>query len=151
MKIKLLLLIMTILTASLFAAAQNAKTNDPKTEQALIDNEKTVWKNLVDKKYDDFGKALADDFQAVYPWGVFNKAAEMDSVRQLSFKSAEVTDVKVRMIDAGSAIVTAIVKSEFVFPDGKSLAQSVRTTSIVVKRGQGWLCIYHAHIPIATN
>ncbi len=147
MKTKLILLLAVILSAAAFASAQT----DSKTEQALINNEKAAWQNLVNKKYDDFGKLLADDFQGVYSWGVFAKTDEMASVKQVIFKSADVSDVKVKMIDANSAIVTATVKSEMIFPDGKTMTQNVRTTSVVVKRGKQWLCIYHSQVPIETT
>lgn len=144
----MILLATLILSAAALVSAQRTQTIDAKTEQALTSNEKTVWKNLADKKYDDFAGVLADDFQAVYPWGVFNKTAELASVKQIDFKSAEISDIKVQMIDAGSAIVTANVKIAVTMPDGKLMTQNVRTTSIVAKRGGKWLCVYHSHIPI---
>lgn len=145
MKTKTILLLALLLGVTTFAAAQDKmSTSKPNAdEQALMAMEKAAWQNLVNKKYDDFDKMLADDYQGFYNDGIMTKAAETGGVRKMTFKSADLTDVKVTMIDKNVALVTAVVKADIVAPDGKETNDTNRTTSIAVKRGGQWKIVYH--------
>lgn len=148
MKTKLILLAVLLCALAISVLAQNNKTDNSKktdraiVEQFLIQAEKTAWRLLVEKKYDDFGKFLASDFKGVHSDHVVNKEEELAEVRKMNFKSAEVSDIKVQWIDDHAAIITATVKAEIVMKDGKSQNITARTTSVVAQRGKEWLCIY---------
>jgi ketosteroid isomerase-like protein len=154
MKTKIILLAM-LLCLSMTVAAQNEKQGAVKSrsniqnnrmsiEKTLIDGEKTAWKNLVDKKYDDFARMLADDYQGFYDSGAVTKEAELAEIRKTNFKSAEVSGIRVQWVDENTAIVTAAVKSDYVGPDGKEINETARTTSVFAKRGNAWLCVFHS-------
>lgn len=149
MKTKIIVLIGLFICLAISAAAQKtSKTNA--TDKALMDKEQMAWKNLVDKKYDAFAKMFADDYMGVYEHAVETKESELTGVKQITFKSADVTDIKVKMLDATTALVTANVKADMVMPDGKEMNNSARTTTIYVKRGKEWLIVYHADVTIKT-
>lgn len=152
MKTKLILLAAMLCALAITSPAQNNKTDkskktDGKTDRAMVEQfliqaEKTAWRLLVEKKYDDFGKMLASDFKGVHSDHIVNKEEELAEVKKMNFKSAEVSDVKVQWIDDHAAIITATVKAEIVMTDGKPMNITARTTSIVAMRGNEWLCIY---------
>jgi hypothetical protein len=144
MKIKILFFIAFAFTLAISAPAQK----NAAVEKALADKEQMAWKNLVDKKYDDFAKMFADDYQGFYESGVTTKTSEVAEVKQMTFKSATVTDVKVKMLDANNALVTSNAKAEVLLADGKSVPYNMRATSIWVKRGKEWLVVYHSNISI---
>lgn len=145
MKTKLFLLTALVLACVSAAMAQKGNSAD---EKILIENEKTAWKNLVDKNYDAFGTMFADDYLGVYPNAVTTKTSELAEVRQITFKSAEVSDVKVSFPTKGTAIVTSVVKMDIITPDGKTTNENVRATSFLAKRGGKWMIVYHSHTPL---
>jgi ketosteroid isomerase-like protein len=156
MRAKVILFLILALCLSVSVSAQNEKTKTKtKSNQTnertrydpiMIDLETSAWKNLVDKKYDDFARMLADDYQGVYPAGITTKDGELAEVRKTTFKSAELSDVKVRWVDENTAIVTATVKAEITTPDGKTTNSTARTASIFTKRANQWLCVFHADV-----
>lgn len=143
---------MTVLVMSLTLAAtaqDKMKMMKPTAdEQALMMMERTAWANLIDKKYDNFDKLLADDYQGVYPAGTMSKAEETAMVRKMTFKTADVSDLKVMWIDKDAAIITAIVKADIVDADGKANNQTARTMTVATKRGGKWLIVYHSDFPV---
>lgn len=145
MKNKLAILAICLLFSTLAAAAQNKKTS---VEKDLETKERMAWQYLVEKKYDDFGKLVTDDYQGIYDYETTTKTSELEEARQSQFKSASVTDVRVKMVDKNTAIVTSNVKFELVTPDGQSVSDNVRATTVWVKRGKDWLFVYHSHVSI---
>lgn len=150
MKTKIILLLALVLGITTFTAAQEKMSSmKPNSdEQALMAMEKAAWQNLVNKKYDDFDKMLADDYQGVYSDGIMTKAAETSAVRKMSFKSADVSDVKVTMLDKNVALVTAVVKANMVGEDGKEMNNTSRTSSVAVKRNGKWMIVYHSDVQV---
>jgi ketosteroid isomerase-like protein len=157
MKTKIILLIGLVLCLAFAAAAQqesrvksksNITNNRASVEQDLTANEKLAWKNLVDKKYDDFAKMFAEDYEGVYDYETTTKTTEMAELKTVTFNSADVSDVKVRFIDEDSAIVTSTVKFTMTMPDGKTMSDNVRATTVWAKRGKTWLVVYHSHVTI---
>ncbi|HEY8561351.1 MAG TPA: nuclear transport factor 2 family protein [Pyrinomonadaceae bacterium] len=144
MKTKILLF---IAIASMLVISASAQKNAA-VEKALTDKEHMAWKNLVDKKYDDFASMFADDYEGVYASAVTTKASEVAAVKEIPFTAATVTDVKVKMLDAGNALVTYNVKADITMPDGKTASENMRATTVWVKRGKNWLVVYHSNISI---
>jgi hypothetical protein len=161
MNIKLKIIIWTVLLlcAAMPAAAQNNKqivksksnitNNRTSNEQALMANEKAAWKNLVDKKYDAFGKLLADDYQSVYGLSRNTKESELGGIVQTTFKSAVVSDLRVQWASDEVGIVTALVKAEILGSDGKTGVTNFRTTSVYTNREGAWLLVFHTDEPLA--
>ncbi len=151
MKTKIILLTMLVLSMATIGLGQN-KVNAMKPnaeEQTLAMLEKSAWQNLVNKKYDDFEKMFSDDYQGIYGSQTTTKAAEMAEVRKMTFKTADVSDVKVKFIEKNVAVITASVKADMVMPDGKEANDMFRTTSIAVKRNGQWKIVYHSHTPMS--
>jgi ketosteroid isomerase-like protein len=159
MKTKLILFAALLMCMSLTAFAQterqvvksksNISNNRLTTEQILTAIEETAWNNLVAKKFDEFGKLLADDYQSVYGRARNTKVSELEGIMQTTFKSAVVSDLKVQMIGKDAAIVTALVKAEMLGADGKTTVTDFRTTSVYAKRENAWLLVFHTDEPLA--
>ena len=150
MKTKIILLTMLVLSMTMVGLGQNkANVMKPNAdEQTLMNMEKSAWQNLVNKKYDDFEKMFADDYQGVYGSQITTKATEVAEVRKMTFKTADVSDVKVKFIEKNVAVITASVKADMIMSDGKEANDMFRTTSVAVKRNGQWKVVYHSHIPI---
>jgi ketosteroid isomerase-like protein len=155
MKGKIIFLTIILLMTFIVGYAQkNTKTSGnmkmSSIDQALMGMEKAAWNNLVNKKYDDFARMFAEDYQGIYDAEITTKASELAAVKKMTFKTADVSDIKVSHPASNVAIVTATVKSEMTMPDGKTFSDPMRSTSIYVKRGSQWLIVYHSHLPIRT-
>jgi hypothetical protein len=157
-KLKIILWTVLLLCAAMPAVAQgdkkvvksksNITNNRASNEQALMTNEKATWKNLVDKKYDAFGKLLADDYQSVYGLSRNTKESELGGIVQTTFKSAVVSDLKVQWASDKVGIVTALVKAEIVGADAKAAVTTFRTTSVYANREGAWLLVFHTDEPL---
>lgn len=147
MKTKLILLTIIILCAVSTTAAQKMMKTDSAVN-SLTEKEKMAWKSLLDKKYDDFDKMFAADYQGIYDFEVTDKAKETAEVRTMKFTKADVSNVKVSFPTADTAIVTAEVMMAGTDPGGHSIDGNYRTTSVYAKRGTQWLIVYHSHILI---
>ena len=150
MKTKIILLTVLVLSMTTFGLAQDKmdKMKPNADEQTLMNMEKMAWQDLVNKKYDNFEKIFADDYQGVYGNETTTKMSEMTQLRKMTFKSADVSDTKVKFIDKNVAVVTSTVKSEMVMPDGKEINGNSRTTTIMVKRKGQWMVVYHSDVPM---
>jgi len=161
MNIKLKIIVWTVLLlcAAMPAMAQgdkkivksksNITNNRASNEQALMASEKAAWKNLVDKKYDAFGKLLADDYQSVYGLSRNTKQSELGGLTQTTFKSAVVSDLRVQWASAEVGIVTALVKAEIIDSEGKTAVTTFRTSSVYANREGAWLLVFHTDEPLS--
>lgn len=147
MKIKIIFLA-GLLIFGLISVSSQKNDKSAAVENALAANEQMAWKNLVDKKFDDFAKLFADDYQGVYDFSTETKSSEVSLVKQMTFKSADVTEIKVRFLDSKNAIVTSNVNVDMTAPDGQNVGGNYRATSFWVKRGNQWLIVYHSHFLI---
>lgn len=109
----------------------------------LMDKERMAWKALQEKRVDDFGKLLADDYRGVSDEGISDKNRELSEVRQINFSNVIISDMNVVWVDKDAAVVSAVVTLDAATPDGKTQTSRARTTSVWTKRGKDWLVIYH--------
>lgn len=156
MKMKMLTLVGLVLCLAMSPLAQNDKMKDDKMmknakpEQMLMNLEKSAWQMLQDKRYDDFAKMLTDDYQGLYADEKHDKTKEVGGLKQLTFKNVMLSDMNIQFADKDAAIVTSIVKSDTILPDGKTISYAGRTTTVWAKRGKNWMIIFHSDIPLKT-
>ncbi|PZR72650.1 MAG: hypothetical protein DLM52_12475 [Chthoniobacterales bacterium] len=67
---------------------------------------KAAWQAFKDKKGDDFQKFVSPDFVAVYAEGVMGRKDELDSMNKTTMNSFSLSDFKVGMPDADTAIIS---------------------------------------------
>ncbi len=152
---------MFVLCLAMSAFAQDAMKKDDKMmksdgkmskmdsmNNALMDKERMAWKALQDKRIDDFGKMLTDDYQGVSGDMVSDKNKELAEVRQLSFSNVMLSDMKVIWADKNTAVVSALANMTATTPDGKTENYKARTTTVWTKRGKDWMIAYHTDSPI---
>ena len=114
---------------------------------ALMEKERMMWQHIKDKKYDDFAKNIADDYQGVYNYGVQNKAAEVDGVKKFALKNFTTSDIKVSFPDKDLAIVTSKIMVEGENA-GATETMNMQTASVWIKRNGNWYVIMHTDTPI---
>jgi hypothetical protein len=119
------------------ALADGAKPAEPVADDAIA-REKQVWDAIKKRDYDRFASFLADDSLEVFAWGVNDKAASVEGVKQPNLSSAMLSDFKTMQLDDNASIVTYMVKgSGNIPPSGE------RSTTVWVKRDGKWLAVYH--------
>jgi len=161
MKTKVALVLMFVLCLAMSAFAQDAMKKDDKMmksdakmsktdsmNKALMDKERMAWKAIQDKRIDDFGKMLTDDYQGTSGDMVSDKNKELAEIRQLSFSNVMISDMKVIWADKNTAIVSSLVTTDAATPDGKTEPYKARTTTVWTKRGKDWMIVYHTDSPI---
>lgn len=131
---------MTYAVAVLFATTLVA-LGSPEAEM-LQAKEKAAWQAFKDKKADDFKKLLSPDMVAVYSDGTFGLQHELDMMAKMDVKSFALSDMKVTMTDADTAIVTGKVKVESSL-DGKDMSGESHTATVWQKKDGDWRAVFH--------
>ena len=132
---------LTYAIAALFATTLVALAGP--NDDAIIANEKAAWQAFKDKKADDFKKVISNDLVAVYADGIMNMAAEMDAMSKTTMKSFALSDIKVTMTDADTALIAYKCKVESSF-DGKDNSGTYNCGSVWRKMGSEWKGVFHA-------
>jgi hypothetical protein len=114
-------------------------------KDAMMAKEKAAWQAFQDKKSDEFKKLLSPDFMAVYSDGVQTKQQEIDSMQKWDMKSFSLSDFKLVMTDADTAVVTYQVKVEGT-ADGKDASGNYNAGSIWQMKNGEWHPIFHTNI-----
>ena len=96
---------------ALLVAATSVALASPESN-ALEAKEKAAWQAYKDKKVDDFKKLVAPQGISVYSDGVYDVQKEVDGMAKIDMKSFALSDFKVTMADANTAIVTYKAKIE---------------------------------------
>ena len=90
-------------TAFSFAAPNDA---------ALEAKENAAWQAFKDKNADAFKKCVAADMMAVYADGIYDLQKEIDQMNKSDIKSFTLSDFKITMSGADTAVVTYTAKVE---------------------------------------
>jgi hypothetical protein len=114
-------------------------------KDTMMTQEKAAWQSFKDKKSDDFKKLLSADFMAVYSDGVQTKQQEIDSMQKWDMKSFSLSDFKLVMTDADTAVVTYQVKVEGTV-EGKDATGNYNAGSIWQMKNGEWHPIFHTNM-----
>jgi hypothetical protein len=120
-------------------AVANAGPND----DAIIAKEKAIWQAFKDKKADEFQKLVSADVVAVYPDGIKNMKNELDSMSKTTTKSFSLSDFKVVMPDADTAMISYKAKVESSM-EGKSESGNYNCGSVWRMKNGEWHAIFHS-------
>jgi hypothetical protein len=110
---------------------------------ALEAKEKAAWQAFKDKKADDFKKLVSADLVAVYAQGIMNMKAELDTMSKTDMKSFSLSDIKVVMTDADTAIISYKAKVESSM-EGKDNSGNFNCGSIWQMKSGQWQAIFHS-------
>ena len=114
-------------------------------KDAMMTKEKAAWQAFKDKKSDEFNKLLSPNFMAVYSDGIQTKQQEIDSMKKWDMKSFALSDFKLVMTDADTALMTYTVQVEATV-DGKDASGTYNAGSIwQMKKGE-WHPIFHTNM-----
>jgi hypothetical protein len=114
-------------------------------QDTMMKKEKAAWQAFKDKKTDEFTKLLSSNFMAVYADGIYNKQQEIDSMKKWDMKSFALSDYKLVMTDADTALVTYTVMVEGT-ADWQDASGNYNAASIWQMKNGGWHPIFHTNI-----
>src|SRR6266566_2953568 len=114
-------------------------------QEAMMTKEKSAWQAFKDKKTDEFMKVLSSNFMAVYAYGIQTKQQEIDSIKKWDMKSFALSDYKLVMTDANTALLTYTVKVEGT-ADGQDASGNYNAASIWQMKNGEWHPIFHTNI-----
>jgi hypothetical protein len=120
-----------------------AVANGGPHDDAIIAKEKAAWQAFKDKKADDFKKVVSADLVAVYAEGVMDRAAELDTMSKRDMKSFSLSDFKVVMPDADTAMISYKAKVESSM-EGKSESGNYNCGSVWRMKNGEWHAIFHS-------
>ncbi len=129
-------------TIALFFASLTLAVAGP-NDDAIIANEKAAWQAFKDKKPDDFKKLVSADMVAVYGDGIMNMQAELDVMKKRDMKSFSLSDFKVVMTDADTAVIAYKAKVEASM-GGKTEAGDYNCGTVWRMKNGAWQAIFHA-------
>lgn len=128
-------------------AILSAFTLAPVAAQAAtpLEKETSIWQAFKNKDAKAFGGMLAPDFVAQYEDGTFNRAHELDSLKNSTLDSFKISNFASRMIDADDMLMTYVVDVK-----GKSgkddISGKYQAGSVWHRSGSTWLGVYHTEI-----
>ena len=107
--------------------------------------EMSVWQAFKDKKANAFGAMLAPNFVALYDEGTFNRAHELDTLKNTKLESFKFSNFASRMIDDDDMLMTYTVEVKGV--NGKQdVSGRYQTASVWHRTGKNWAAVYHSEI-----
>lgn len=133
---------LTCAIAALFATTVVAFAS-PEAEM-LQTKEKAAWQAFKEKKSDDYKKLLAQDFQSVYPDGIYSLDKQIDLMSKIDLKSFALSDFVITMPDADTAVVTYKAKAEATL-GGKDISGDRNAVSVWHKKDGEWQCAMNAN------
>ena len=116
------------------------------SSDAIEAKEKAAWQAFKSKKADDFQKLVsAADFVAVYADGMMNMQSELDTMKKTEMRSFDLSDIKVVMPDANTAVITYKCKVDAT-TDGKDNSGTSNCASVWHMKNGEWKAIFHTDI-----
>ena len=137
---------MLLLSTSLFAQAEKKAATPAQAggsvEQALLDMEHKWVAAGLKNDAAALGEILADSWSSVSAEGkVMTRAQTLDDAKKNKFTRSEISDMKVRMINADTAVVTGVWTGVGTDAKGQKIDTSERWTDVFAKVGGQWKCV----------
>ena len=143
---RLLTVFAMIALVSTLSFGQAAKKAEGKAgggvEQALMDMEK-VWA-AASLKSDPapIDAILADNWSGITPEGkVTTRAQSLDETKKSKLTKSELSEMKVKMINADTAVVTGVWTGAGTGAKGEKIDTSERWTDVFANVGGKWKCV----------
>jgi ketosteroid isomerase-like protein len=135
-----------VLSAWLSAQADKKAVVPPKAssgvEQALLDMERKWVAAGLKNDAAALGEILADSWSSVSAEGkVMTRAQTLDDIKKSKFTRSELSDMKVRMINADTAVVTGVWTGLGTEANGQKVDTSERWTDVFANQGGKWKCV----------
>ena len=109
--------------------------------------EQRMWATVQAGDMEVFRAELDDEFIAVYPFGINDKAGEVASLERQKLQSFKLSDFLVRPLSDRAELVnyTASVKGSY---EGTDISGDYRVTSVWKKDGASWKLAYHSEMRV---
>ena len=134
---RLLWIVPTLLLLSNFTFAQRGGA-----EQALMDIERKWTAASLKNDAAALEDILADSWSAISTEGkVDTRAQSLDNFKKMKLTRSEVSEMKVQMINANTAVVTGVWTGMGTDPKGQKIDTSERWTDVFVNQGGKWKCV----------
>ena len=131
---------------AILIAVTAVATASPETD-GIEAKEKAAWQAYKDKKSDDFKKLTAAEYVGVYSDGTYDIARELASMMKVDMKSFTLSDFKVTMPDANTAIATYKAKVEAKM-GGEDESANYNVGSVWIKQNGEWRNVFHTNVDI---
>ena len=113
------------------------KSTEPVADDAVA-REKQVWDAIKKRDFDRFASFLAEDQIEVFGWGVHDKAASVEGIKQADLANAALSDFKTVKVDDDAVVVTYLIKGAADLPP-----TGARGSTVWARRDGKWLAVYH--------
>jgi hypothetical protein len=145
-----ILLVALLLSVSMCYAqtGKNSKGGTASLEKALAAKETALWEAWKTKNTAAFEKGLSADAVMVGDTGIETKAGVVKDIAIMpcEIKGYALSDFKVTMVDATSAILTFKATQDYTC-HGEAGPSPIYGSSVYVRRGGQWLNIFHQETP----
>lgn len=140
--LSMLLVLSTWLSAQADKKAVTPAKAGGGVEQALLDMERKWVAAGLKNDAAALAEILADTWSTVDADGkVMTRAQSLDDIKKSKFTRSEISDMKVRMIDANTAIVTGVWTGLGTDAKGQKVDTSERWTDVFANQGGKWKCV----------
>ena len=123
------------------AAISSAATN----EDMMQEKEKAAWQAFKDKKPDDFKKVVSPNVVAVYAEGMSDMQKEVADMQKWDMKSFAISDYKVAMYGADTAVATYVVKLAGTYA-GQDASGTMNAGTVWKQEGGDWKAVFHTNV-----
>ena len=114
-------------------------------DDALKAKDTAAWQAFKDKKGEDFKKVVAADMMAVYAEGIADMAREMTDMQKWDMKSFAISDYKVAMYGADTAVATYVVKLAGTYA-GQDASGTMNAGTVWKQEGGDWKAVFHTNV-----
>ena len=140
-----------VLTTMILISAVSSAQGTPKkaetkagggVEQALLEMERNWAAAALKSDPAPIDAILADSWSAISVEGkITTRAQSLDDTKKSKFTRSELSEMKVRMINADTAIVTGVWTGVGTGPKGEKIDTSERWTDVFANQGGKWKCV----------
>jgi hypothetical protein len=117
---------------------------------ALKAKDTAAWQAFKDKKGDDFKKIAGANMVAVYDDGVADMTKELADMQKWDMKSFAISDYKVTMSGADTAVATYVVKVDGTMA-GQNASGTMNAATVWKQTGGEWQALFHTNIAQAAS
>lgn len=132
-----------LLTLVLFMIATVAYSQMMDVKETIIEKEKAMYEAIKNGDMDTFKSNLAEDFMSVYESGISNREQELESLKNLTINTYELSDIKVMQPSENLAIIAYTLDASGMWQNEQFSGKSYATSTWMKMDDDSWKGIMH--------